>query len=335
MEHGTGISIHAKELTEHLAPFGLQPVRRLPPYVRELSARQARILLDALILGDGYDGRNNTKNHHTEVIYFTSSAGLADDVQELAIKAGIAATVTVENRIGAPVRIKGRGQTGVVRYLQYRVSLHQQMHVHAIGKNLSRRPYDGMVYCVSVPNRTVQVRRHGKTFWNGNCFEPWLAAGSGAGSGTAGFTLYVDNGTGTASSGLVAAVQAFITGSATSNQSGYRPAGVPFTVSGTTPVYATVTVSGLLLPGLLSTGAVVSTVTANIQSYFDSLGIAPAAAYQPQIAGQAADAGLGAFQSLTVSLYYSGSGTSVPVVSGATGTRVILSSLTVNMGVAS
>lgn len=195
----------------------------------------------------------------------------------------------------------------------------------------------GLSSPVAIANAVIGVVSSGtgETVRFSSVYEPWIAAGSGAGSGTAGFTLYVDNGTGTASASLVAAAQAFITGSQVANQSGYRPAGVPFTVSGTTPVYATVTVSGMLFPGLLSTGAIVSTVTSNIQAYFNGLGIAPAAAYQPQIAGQAADAGLGAFQSLTVSLYYSGSGTSVPVVSGATGTRVILSSLAVNIGVSS
>jgi len=163
--------------------------------------------------------------------------------------------------------------------------------------------------------------------------EPWLLAGSGAGSGTAGFTLYVDNGTGGASSSLLAAVRDWINGSASAGRSGYRPAGVPWSVAAVTPVYASASVVGTLYPGLLATGSVAPAVTSGIVSYFNSIGISPAAAYQPQIAAQAADAGLGAFQSLTVNLYYSGSATPVPVVSGAIGTRVILASLSVNIGV--
>ncbi len=164
-------------------------------------------------------------------------------------------------------------------------------------------------------------------------YEGWLAAGSGAGSGTAGFTLYIDNGTGGASASLLTAVRNWITGSATAGQSGYRPVGVPWTVAAVTPVYASAAVAGLLYPGLLATGSVVPAVTSGITAYFNSIGIAPAAAYQPQIAAQAADAGLGAFESLTVSLYYSGTSTPVPVVSGAIGTRVILASLSVSIGV--
>jgi hypothetical protein len=164
-------------------------------------------------------------------------------------------------------------------------------------------------------------------------YEPWIAAGSGAGSGIAGFTLFVDNGTGTPSASLLAAVKAQIDGSASLGQSGYRPAGVPYTVSGVMPIYASAVVSGLLFPGLLATGSVVAAVTSGVTNYFNGIGIAPAAAYQPQIAAQAADAGLAAFESLTVSLYYSGTSTPVPVVSGGVGTRVILSTLTVNIGI--
>ena len=101
-------------------------------------------------------------------------------------------------------------------------------------------------------------------------------------------------------------------------------------------MFANVGVTGVLLPGLLATGSVVSTIGSGIATYFNSIGIAPAAAYQPQVAAQVADAGLGAFSSLTVNLAYtSASGTAVPVVSGAVGTRVILNSLSVNISVGS
>ena len=45
-------------------------------------------------------------------------------------------------------------------------------------------------------------------------------------------------------------------------------------------------------------------MTTGIQAYFNNLGLSPDAAYQPQVAAAAADAGLGAFSSLVVNLYY-------------------------------
>jgi hypothetical protein len=189
----------------------------------------------------------------------------------------------------------------------------------------------GLSSPVAIANAVIGVRSSGtgETVQYASVYEPWIAAGSGAASGTAGFTLFIDNGTGTASPSLVAAATAFITGSQTANQSGFRPAGVPFGVSGNTPVFANVGVTGVLFPGLLTTGSVLTTMTSGIQSYFSTIGNAPAAAYQPQIAARVADAGLGGFESLTVSLFYSGSATPVAAVTGAIGTRVVLNSLNV------
>ena len=205
----------------------------------------------------------------------------------------------------------------------------------------------GLASPVAVANAPigVTVTGTGETVNYAACFEPWIYAGSGAGSGTAGFTLYIDNGTGGASPALISAVQSWITGNSTLDQSGYRPLGVPYAVSAVTPVYATVIVSGTLIPGLLTSGNVINTVTSGVTSYFNSINIsAPSGttyssgaiintASQPQIAGRVADTGFGSFSSLAVNLYYTASsGSTVPVVSGGIGTRVILSTLLVAIG---
>ena len=213
----------------------------------------------------------------------------------------------------------------------------------ALAQFTARAAALGLSSPVAVANAPVGVvaTGTGETVAFSCCFEPWLAAGSGAGSGTAGFTVYIDNGTGGASASLVAATQAWLTGSAASGLSGFRPAGVPCVVSAVTPVYAAVVASGTLLSGLFGSGSIAAAAASGVQAYFNALGISipqPSgtplnAASQPQIAAAVADAGLGAFTSLSVNLYYAASsGTSVPVVSGGVGTRVILSSLTVAIG---
>jgi hypothetical protein len=195
----------------------------------------------------------------------------------------------------------------------------------------------GLSSPVAVANAAIGVTSSGtgETVQFASVYEPWLAAGTGAGSGVAGFQLFVDNGTGSASPSLLAAVTAWLNGSVNLNQSGFRPAGVPFTVAAVTPVFASAAVSGLLFPGFLPAATVSLAVSSGITAYFNGLGFAPAAAYQSQIAGAAADAGMSAFESLTTYLYYGGSSTPVTVVSGSTGTRVILTSLSVNIGVGS
>ncbi|MDA8248790.1 MAG: baseplate J/gp47 family protein [Rhodospirillales bacterium] len=198
----------------------------------------------------------------------------------------------------------------------------------------------GLASPVAIANAVIGVLASGssETVQKAAVYESWLAAGTGAGSGTAGFTVFVDNGTGTASSGLLAAVQTYITGSAAGGQSGYRPAGVPFAVSAVTPVYASVGATGVLTPGFLTANAVTGAASSIVQSYFTALGIGDGqgsnAAQQAQIAADVANAGLGAWQSLTVGLY-NASGAAVTQVSGAAGTRVILSGVSFNVTVGS
>jgi hypothetical protein len=205
---------------------------------------------------------------------------------------------------------------------------------NALALFTARQASLGLASPVAVANAAIGVTASGsnETVAYAANVEPWILAGSGAGSGTAGFTLYIDNGTGSASSGLIAAVSAWITGNAAANQSGFRPDGVPFTVSGVTPVFANVTVSGTLIPGLFASGTVAATAQTLVQDYFNSLGFS-VPAQQPLIAAEVANAGLSAFESLTVSLMASGSGTPVALVSGGVGTRVILNSLTINIGI--
>lgn len=179
----------------------------------------------------------------------------------------------------------------------------------------------------------------GETVAYSSTYEGWLAAGSGAGSGTAGFVVYIDNGTGAASNALLAAVSDYLTGNVTVGRDGYRPIGVPFAVSAVVPVYATVSVSGTIFPGVLAASTVSGSVTSNINSYFTALGFCDPSGYnaaqQPAIAAEAANAGLGLFESLTVALYYSGSGSAVSAVTGTYGNRIILAGLSVDIAAGS
>lgn len=165
-------------------------------------------------------------------------------------------------------------------------------------------------------------------------FEPWAAAGSGAGSGTAGWTLYIDNGTGTASSGLIAAVTAKLNGATTasgaSNPStgsgiGYRDAGVPFAVSAVVPTVAVVTVSGTVLN--TAQAAVSGAIVTAIGNYFTLPFGAPAE--QGQIAAAALNSANGQLTSLVVSLYASGSASGVATLTPSISGKVILGSLSI------
>lgn len=160
-------------------------------------------------------------------------------------------------------------------------------------------------------------------------YEPWAAAGTGIGSGQAGYTLYIDDGTGGASTGLITAVASAMSSGNASFPLGFRDAGVPFTVAAVAPTLASIIVTGTLLPGYGSaTGAVVGNISGSLATYGASLTIGQTL-YQGNLGGVVGDAGQGQLQSFTVQLSAAaGSGLTslTPPYSG----RVIISQISVS-----
>lgn len=185
---------------------------------------------------------------------------------------------------------------------------------------------------VSVANAAIGVVASGsnETVQYATCYEPWVAAGSGAGSGTAGYQVYIDNGGGTASSGLIAAVTSKLNGNASLNQNGYRPAGVPYSVLSVLPVQANVNVAATI-NSFGNTAAVSGAIVAAINAYFGTVNFGNTV-YQADVAANAANAGVGLLTSLSVTLAYtSASGTAVQAVTGLGFNRVILNNLAVTV----
>ena len=152
-------------------------------------------------------------------------------------------------------------------------------------------------------------------------YEPFTTAGSGAGSGVAGWTLYIDNGTGAASSGLIANVITKLNGNAASGLVGYRDAGVPYVVSGVTPTYAVVNVSGTA--SSLTTDTALQTLINQAVSGYFTLPFG-SSAQQAILAQTVGNAVLGLTTSLSVSLYASGSSTALSALTPAATGRVVL-----------
>ncbi len=170
---------------------------------------------------------------------------------------------------------------------------------------------------ITAPNSTEVVKF-------ATVYEPWtvnIASG-------AGFDLYVDNGSGTASSALLSAVTSVINGSYTLNQSGYRPAGVPYTVNAVVPVYASVAVSGTALV-TNQASLIQSAISSSITAYFGSLPFGQSVSVADLIA-TSSNIGGGSLSSLTVVLY-NNSGTSVNSISPLAYGRVILTQVNVTI----
>ena len=154
-------------------------------------------------------------------------------------------------------------------------------------------------------------------------YEPWLTQAQG--SQTAGFQVYLDNGSGTASAALIAAVTAKLNGSAALALSGNRPAGVPYSVQAVTPVPWSVEVLAQLTDDTLE-GTLTSAISAAVNLYQASLefGADPEAA---QLTAAVAGALQGYITSLQVSLLNSAGQAVSQVPVGAT-QRAILNTVT-------
>jgi len=146
--------IKNKQLASYLKQFGKSEDRFIPSWIKQLAPDQLRILLDALMYGDGH--RNQ---------YYTKSKKLADDVQEIAFKVGFSADVSYWSNHKPTIYCVGIQKTNIHPTVGERRN--------GVSWNLAKHElvdYSGMVYCCEVPKyHIIYVRRNGKAVWSGNC----------------------------------------------------------------------------------------------------------------------------------------------------------------------
>ncbi len=136
----------SRQLFEYLKKFGKARDKYIPKDVKRLCTKQLRILLQSLLDGDGdKNGKNSWR-------YTTISPRLADDVQEIAIKCGLAASVALDKQ----------------GYYRVYICTTRTTQCNQ-GKDRSEwKEYSGNIYCVEVPNSIVMVRQNGHAYFSGN-----------------------------------------------------------------------------------------------------------------------------------------------------------------------
>ena len=155
-----------KDLCDSLVPLNVGAINKfLPEFVWDLNKRQSKILLDALIMGDG-----TVSNEHMR--YFTSSNQLADDVARLAFHSGYSATIKTSSKAGSEYNIKGK--TGTSNADCLRVQINRSYNYPVInhsGYNTKQSnivQYKGIVSCVEVPSHVFYMRENGIAHWTAN-----------------------------------------------------------------------------------------------------------------------------------------------------------------------
>lgn len=151
------VSCLNKQLFSYLEQFGHAGNKFLPPEVKALSPDQLRILLESLVMGDGHISVTGATT------YYTSSRRLADDIQEVLLKAGWAGTIT-QTKSG----FSGKTEYNIHFVKKRLTPIINSSHYRHCSKIV---PYSGKIYSVSVPNKIIYVRRNGRPMWSGNSDE--------------------------------------------------------------------------------------------------------------------------------------------------------------------
>lgn len=161
----------SKQLFMAIAECGRRSsTKRVPEWIRWADAGTISRFLDAAVDGDGWTQRRPGQRPHRT--YSTISKELADGVQELFIKIGCASNIKVHEPVPCSI-----GSPNGTTKPQYHVSECKRRKASLDGGAGGQRKfigervsYNGMVYCVTVPNGTLVCRRNGRSFIAGNCF---------------------------------------------------------------------------------------------------------------------------------------------------------------------
>jgi hypothetical protein len=151
---GSQFCIHDVRLARYLKNY-TKP-KRIPRELMALSTRQLLILLEAYLKGDGSVRGDGYR-------CYTVDVPLRDDLQELGFKLGF--------RTSYRIREAGVDKRGVSRQQGYIISFSRRLFptVRKARKHVSRSPYGGFVYCVTLEkDNLLLVRRNGKAVWCGN-----------------------------------------------------------------------------------------------------------------------------------------------------------------------
>ena len=152
-----------KAVWSYLSGQGGCTTKHVPREILENASQyQLEALLQSLLAGDGsVRGDKGLSNHFT-----TTSSQLADDVQEIAARLGLA---TVARSAGTSATGNHDRLVVTVFFARPEVGSGSQ----ASKNPYSMRAYRGKVYCVDVGGEgIILVRRNGKPFWCGNSIVP-------------------------------------------------------------------------------------------------------------------------------------------------------------------
>jgi len=170
------LRVRSYQLFTYLEQFGKCHEKSIPKDVKMLSKDLLKILLDYYLKGDGHIyGRTNKGLSAT-----TTSTRLRDDLQEIALKIGISAYFKLDKKKGTPLKSLSSGKKTYRQSNDSWTVYFIRKNTHTVIPSTIRKnkyierwvDFKGRVYCVSVPNKVIYVRRNGIPVWCGNSDPP-------------------------------------------------------------------------------------------------------------------------------------------------------------------
>lgn len=168
------LRIFNQQLWNYLSQFGKAYDKFIPKHIKNLPTDKLKILFDSYMITDGHERLNGRKTS------YTISPKLASDFSEIALKMGTCATVkNIPIKKSSFIKKDNNGNILEIRdvngkYTSYSVNYYSitgkkdQIESTVLRKKIKKEKYVGRIYCVTVPNHTLYVRRNGKSYWCGN-----------------------------------------------------------------------------------------------------------------------------------------------------------------------
>ena len=155
-----GFEINNKPLCLYLRQFGDHSDKFVPEDIKYLPKQYLDSFWEWLVKGDGHIISTGTE------MYWTTSKQLNDDIQMIMALMGYRSRSEIVEKKDAVIKgrlISKENVKDCYRSIKY-IRTNNAVKKHQI----SRKSYSGKVYCLSVPNGTLFVRRNGKVAWSGN-----------------------------------------------------------------------------------------------------------------------------------------------------------------------
>lgn len=149
-------NIYNKELANYMKQFGKAHDKFVP---KEL------FLEDSLVINAFLEGFRLTD--YCNKYFYTCSPQLKDDLQVLLQLVGISSRARIHKKHPFTVDF-GNGRAAHSNYDLWEICEHRTRSKSFMKSKLEIKRYKGKVYCVTVPNNTVCVRRNGNVNWSGN-----------------------------------------------------------------------------------------------------------------------------------------------------------------------